>query len=220
MEIGKALEIAKKDVRVEIRSKNTINFMILFALVTCAMFSISVPINLVGDVAPALLWLIFLFVGMNGYARAFLREVEDKTLDGLKMSADPGTILLGKMFYNLFLMFMIEIIVLPVFIGLFDLNISSPLMVFVSVTAGNTGFVVVSSSLSILVIKSRARELLLPVILFPVIFPVITSTISALSLSISGAVVEEVMPSLLMIGIYSITMFTISLLTVEQAFID
>jgi heme exporter protein B len=217
----KALEVAKKDLKIEFRSKNTLNLMILFALITSMMFSIAVPIVVVSDVAPALLWLVFIFVGMIGYARAFLREVELETLDGLKISPiSPTNILLGKIVYNLVLMLIMEAIVLPVFIALFDLQIANPAIAIAAVTLGNTGFVIVASSLSILVIKSKSRELLIPVIIFPIIFPIISSTILALSLSIEGTNIAEVKSPLIFIASFSVVMLTVAILTSDYAFTD
>lgn len=217
------LEVAKKDLKIEFRTKNTINLMILFALITSIMFSIAIPMGVPEDVKPSLfsglLWLVFLFVGMLGYGRAFLREVELETLEGLKLSPlTPNDILLGKIGYNLVIMLLMEAIVLPIFIALFDLQIASPLMAIVAVTLGNTGFVIVASSLSILVLNSRARELLLPIIMFPIIFPIISSTIQALSLSMEGASIGDIQDPLILIISFTIVMFVISLLTSDYSF--
>lgn len=218
------LEVAKKDLKIEFRTKNTINLMILFALITSIMFSIAIPSTGVPeDVTPSLysglLWLVFLFVGMLGYGRAFLREVELETLEGLKLSPlTPNDILLGKIAYNLVIMLLMEAIVLPIFIALFSLQIANPLMAIIAVTLGNTGFVIVASSLSILVLNSRARELLLPIIMFPIIFPIIVSTIQALSRSMEGASFREILDPIVIIISFSIVMFIISLITSDYSF--
>ena len=105
----KALEVAKKDLRIEFRTKGTLNLMILFALVTSMMFSVSIPMSLAEKVAPSLLWLVFIFVGMLGYSRAFLKEVETETLEGLKISPiAPTSVLIGKILYNLVLMILMK----------------------------------------------------------------------------------------------------------------
>ncbi len=216
--LGKALELAKKDLRIEFRTKNTINFMLLFALVTSMMFSVAVPISVAEKVAPALMWLVFLFVGMLGYSRAFLREVELETLDALRISPiSPSSVLLGKVIYNISLMLLMEVTILPIFLALFNLSIADPLLLLVAVTAGNVGFVVVSSSLSVLVIKSKSRELLLPVVLFPVIFPIITSTINAVNVAIRGG---DALPHLAIIGAFAVVMVAVSLLTFDYAFTE
>jgi len=216
----KAVEIARKDVAVELRSKSTLNLMILFSLVTSMMFSISVPVSVVNYVAPALLWLIFIFVGMLGYARAFIREVELETLDGLKIAPiSPASIVIGKMLYNLVLMLLTEAIVIPIFLGVFDISIER-LDVFAAVlTLGNVAFVIATSSLAILVIKSRTRELLLPVIIFPVVFPIISSTILGLNLAMAGDVSEITQP-LTIITSFSVIALVIAVLTSEYAFTE
>ena len=216
--LGKALELAKKDLRIEFRTKNTINFMLLFALITSMMFSVAVPLSVAQKVAPALMWIVFLFVGMLGYSRAFLREVELETLDALRISPiSPSSVLLGKVIYNISLMLLMEATILPIFLALFNLSIADPLLLLVAVTAGNVGFVVVSSSLSILVIKSKSRELLLPVIMFPVIFPIITSTINAVNAAIRGG---DALTHLAIIGAFAVIMVTVSLLTFDYAFTE
>lgn len=216
----KAVEIARKDIAVELRSKSTLNLMILFSLVTSMMFSISVPVSVVNYVAPALLWLIFIFVGMLGYARAFIREVELETLDGLKIAPiSPASIVIGKMLYNLVLMLLTEAIVIPIFLGVFDISIER-LDVFAAIlTLGNVAFVIATSSLAILVIKSRTRELLLPVIIFPVVFPIISSTILGLNLAMAGDVSGITQP-LTIITSFSVIALVIAVLTSEYAFTE
>lgn len=216
----KALEVAKKDLKIEFRTKGTLNLMILFALITSMMFSVSIPMSLAKKTAPSLLWLVFIFVGMLGYSRAFLKEVETETLDGLRISPiAPTSVLIGKIIYNLVLMILIEIIILPIFIGLFNLDVADPIMMLVAITLGNIGFVIVVSSLSILVIKSKMREMLLPVMVFPVVFPVITSTILAVRKSIVGDL-EGIFSPIVLIAGFSIMMFVVACLTFEYAFAD
>jgi heme exporter protein B len=208
-----SFQIAIKDLKIELRSKNTLNFMILFALLTSAIFSMVLPS---ARAAPALLWLVFLFVGIGGYSRAFLKEVDERTLDGLKMAATPESILFGKIVYNLALMLIIEAIILPIFVALFDLQVKDPLLFLSAVTLGNLGFVVVASSLSVLVIRSKARELLLPIILFPLLFPIISSTIAAISASLGFGGAN----SLSLILVYSAVMAIVAFLTIEEALVE
>ena len=216
----KFVEIAKKDLKIEFRTKGTLNLMILFALITSMMFSVTIPLSFGEKIAPSLLWLVFLFVGMLGYGRAFLREVETETLDGLKIAPiSPVSVLLGKIIYNLVLMLLIEVIVLPIFVGLFNLSVALPLPMFLAITLGNVGFVVVVSSLSILVIKSKMREMLLPVLIFPVVFPIITSTVVAVRMCMTGNV-EGILSPISLMGGFALMMLTVSCLTFEHAFMD
>ena len=215
----KSLEITRKDLKIEFRSKDTINFMLLFALVTSMMFSVSIPVN--EYVAPSLLWLIFMFVGMLGYSKAFLREVEQKTIDCLRIAPiNPTSILIGKILYNMILMFLVQVIVLPIFIALFNLDVANPLLLFLSITLGNIGFVVVITFLSALVIKSRLRELLIPILAFPIVFPIISLTTLAIKNALLGDLTTEIYEILLFIAGFSVVMFIVACLTFEYIFID
>ena len=214
----KSLEITRKDLKIEFRSKDTINFMLLFALVTSMMFSVSIPVN--EYVAPSLLWLIFMFVGMLGYSKAFLREVEQKTIDCLRIAPiNPTSILIGKILYNMILMLLVQVIVLPIFIALFNLDVANPLLLFLSITLGNIGFVVVITFLSALVIKSRLKELLIPILAFPIVFPIISLTALAIKNALLGDL-TEIYNILLFIAGFSIVMFIVACLTFEYIFID
>ncbi len=216
----KFLDIAWKDLIIEFRSKSTISLMVLFSLVTSMLFSITVPVAYAQSIGASLLWLIFIFVGMLGYARAFIREVELETLEGLKLApVHPASILAGKMIYNIVLMFLMELVVVPVFVGVFNMSIAKPLLFFGVLTLGNAAFAVTMSSLAVLVIKSRSKELLLPVIAFPVIFPVVSSTVFALNMTVSGRIQGIASPLKLVVS-FAVILLTLAFLTSEYVFMD
>ena len=216
----KVVEIAKKDIRVELRTKNSIYFMLLFALISSAMFSVSIPVEAYDIVASPLLWIVLLFVGMLGYSRAFLRELEAGTLDGLRISPiSPISVLFGKTLYNMFLMLLVEVMIVPIFFVLFQPKIENTPLFLLSLTAGNVAFVIVSSSLSVLILKSKTRELLMPILLFPVVFPVISSTLAALNMAKMGTV-DDILSPLALILSFSVAMVGVAFLTFEHAFFD
>ncbi len=211
----KFLKIAIKDLRTEFRTKGTINFLFLFAFLSIMLFSAAVE-----KPEPALLWIVFIFAGMLGYSRAFLREVETGTLEALKISpVSPSSILFGKILYNSAIMLLLEAFVIPVFMAVFDIYPKNLILAIAVLTAGNLAFVVVSSSLSVLVIKSRARELLLPVLLFPVVFPVIISTVQAFSMAVSGNIEGIQGPVSVILG-FSTSMLAVGYLTIDYALIE
>ncbi len=211
----KFLIIAIKDLRTEFRTKGTINFLFLFAFLSIMLFSATVK-----NAEPALLWVVFIFAGMLGYSRAFLREVETGTLDALKISpVSPSSILFGKIIYNAVIMLLLEIFVIPVFMAVFEVYPENLLLAVMILTAGNLAFVVVSSSLSVIVIKSRARELLLPVLLFPVVFPVIVSTVQAFSMAVSGNIEGIQGPISVILG-FSTATLAVGYLTIDYALIE
>jgi heme exporter protein B len=218
----KAITIAKKDLLIEFRTKHTINFMLLFALISLLVFSyiVGVFIITVPEIGPGLLWLVFIFTGMLGLSRAFIREKELGTLEGIKLSpAGGGDILIGKILYNFTLMVLVEVIAFPIFILFFNFPIKgSIVLAFFFLTLGILGFVVVGSAMSVLVMNARARELLLPVTLFPILFPIIVASILALKkVLVEGATFINTISEVKLILAYTIMMTVIAFLTFDYA---
>ncbi len=211
----KFIKIALKDLKTEFRTKGTINFLFLFAFLSIMLFSATID-----KPEPALIWVVFIFAGMLGYSRAFLREVETGTLEALKISpVSPSSILFGKIIYNSVIMLLLEAFVIPIFMAVFGIFPKNLFLAIAILTAGNLAFVIVSSSLSVLVIKSRARELLLPILLFPVVFPVIISTVQAFTMAVSGNLEGIQGPISVIIGFSSATL-AVGYLTIDYALIE
>ncbi len=222
MNLKSVLTIVKKDLRIEFRTKHTINSMLLFAGITLLVFSyvVGIYVKCVPDIGPAILWLILIFTGMIGLSRAFVREKELGTLEGLKLSpVSPEEILTGKIIYNFILMLIVTVIVFPLFIVFLNFPIKgSVALALLILTLGNLGFVIVGSAISVIVMNARARELLLPVILFPVLFPIILASVMALNkVLVDGAGFIDITGEVKIITAYTGIMLVISLLTFEYA---
>jgi heme exporter protein B len=174
----------------------------------------------VQEAGPGLLWMVFLFTGLLGLSRSFVREKELGTLEGLKLSpVDPGEILLGKMIYNFVMMLLVQITVFPLFMIFLNYEAKgSILLAFAITTLGILGFVIVGSAMSVLVLNAKARELLLPVILFPVLFPLITASIQALkNVLVDGATIINTIGEVKLMVAYIGIMSVVALLTFEYA---
>ncbi len=183
--------IVKKDLKAELRGKETINFMFLFSFISLLMFNFAAdPFSpVLTEVGPGLLWFVFIFTGMLGLSRAFIKEKETGTLEGLLLAPiATEDILYAKTAYNLILMMGIQIIAFPLFIVLFNYNIAGrALDAFIVLALGNVAFVVVGSFMSALVLSAKSRELVLQIIVLPLLLPVIILTIIALrKVMISG----------------------------------
>ncbi len=211
----KFLQIAKKDLKIEFRTKSTINFIFLFSILTIMIFS-----AVIENPDPSILWIVFIFAGILGYSRAFLREAETETLHALKISPiSPFSILFGKILYNLILMFLLEIIITPIFMAIFEIYPKELLIAFLALTLGNSSFVVVCNSLSILILKSKAREMLFPLILFPIAFPIIVSTVKAFKMAVYGEINGISIPISIIIA-FTLAIIAISILTLDYAFVE
>lgn len=222
MNLQKIATIVKKDLRVEFRTKHTITSMLLFAGITLLVFSyvVGLYVKSVPDIGPAILWLILIFTGLIGLSRAFVREKELGTLEGLRLApVSPEEILVGKIIYNFVLMLVVTVILFPLFIVFmnFPLVGSAALALFL-LALGNLGFVIVGSAISVVVMNAKARELLLPVVLFPVLFPIILLSVAALNkVMVEGAGFIDITGEVKIIAAYAGIMLVVSLLTFEYA---
>jgi len=215
----KSLFLAKKDLKIEFMSRHTLNFMFLFSFVVLLMFNFaSDPFSAsVIDVAPGLLWFVIIFAGLLGLSRAFIKEMESGTLEGLKSAPISGNeIFLGKIIYNLVLVLIIEVIAFLLFVVLFNYSIAgSTLAAFAVLTLGSMGLVIVGSFISAIILGARSRELVLQVIALPLLLPVIVPTILALrEVMIYGKSLLNIPEIRLILG-YILIMTTLSLLLFE-----
>ncbi|MDP6612740.1 MAG: heme exporter protein CcmB [Candidatus Hydrothermarchaeota archaeon] len=215
----KSLFLAKKDLKIEFMSRHTLNFMFLFSFVVLLMFNFaSDPFSAsVIDVAPGLLWFVIIFAGLLGLSRAFIKEMESGTLEGLKSAPISGNeILLGKIIYNLVLVLIIEVIAFPLFVVLFNYSIAgSTLAAFAVLTIGSMGLVIVGSFISAIILGARSRALVLQIIALPLLLPVIVPTILALrEVMIYGKSLFNIPEIRLILG-YILIMTTLSLLLFE-----
>jgi heme exporter protein B len=162
--------------------------MLLFSLTSAFLFSASIPHTILKDLFAPLLLLIFLFVGVLGYSISFLKEFDSETIEGLKSSPlKPQDIIAGKIIFNLILMLAVQSVVVPICFALFDVS-GNFILAFLVFSVCNASLAVSISAIAPLVSHSKARELLMPVMLFPLVYPIISSTISAVNSALLGVV--------------------------------
>jgi heme exporter protein B len=170
-----------KDLLLELRRRDSLLTMFFFGtlLLFVFHFSFDLPPDKVAEMAPALLWLAFLFTGTLGLTQLFQVERENHCLEALLLSPlDRGALFLAKSCFNLFLMLLVELVVMPLFWILFNLQGWNLLpQLFLVTLLGTVGFCVLGTIMSAVTLRARARELLLPLVLFPLMIPVILATI-------------------------------------------
>lgn len=162
----------------EMRSREMLSSMFVFALIVMLVFSFSFELRVDNaiQVAPGILWVAFTFAGMLGLGRSFILERDQGCLDGLLLCpVDRSVIFLGKMLGNLLFMSMIEIIILPLCLALFDLPFK-PLLLPI-ILLGTVGFAAVGTLFSAMTVHARAREVLLPILLFPIAIPLLIAAV-------------------------------------------
>jgi len=228
----KFLEIAKKDLLAEFRTKQMLNSMVIFAFLVIVIFSfafgneatIYIPNlkkKIIDILAPGMLWIAFTFAGMLGLSRSFAGEKEEGCLDGLKLCpVDRSDIYNGKVLSNAVLMFLMEIATLPIFIVLFSYDIKNLPGLIVVIILGTLGFIFVGTLLSALTVNTRTREILLPVILFPVLIPVILSAVTATATMLANGDLSDISGELQILVVYDIIFFVVAQMVFEYTIED
>lgn len=228
----KFLEIAKKDLKAEFRTKQMLNSMVIFALLVIVIFSFAfgneatifvsnLNKKIVDLLAPGMLWIAFTFAGMLGLSRSFAGEKEEGCLEGLKLCpADRSAIYNGKVLSNAVLMFLMEMATLPIFVVLFSYDIKNLPGLLVVIILGTLGFIFVGTLLSALTVNTRTREILLPVILFPVLIPVILSAVTATGTMLANGDFSDVSGEMQILVVYDIIFFVVAQMVFEYTIED
>jgi heme exporter protein B len=215
--VGKIYAIVWKDLLTELRTKELFGGMFVFALLTIITFNFA--FDLTGaDRAPSgagALWVAFSFAGMLGLGRAVALERERGSLDGLLLCpVDRGILYLGKLGGNLIFIGLVEVIAIPAFGALFNLPVFQPALLLV-LALGTLGFAAVGTLLAVMAASTRARDVMLPVLLFPIALPVVIATVRATTLILTGKT-GDLVPWLNLLGAYDVLFLTIAFLVFDR----
>ena len=182
------LAIFRKDVKRELRTKETISSMFVFAILVVVVFNFTLALDEVRalELGPGILWTAFVFAATLGLNRSFAAERENQCISGLIMApVDRSAIYFGKLGSNLLFMLIMEAIVLPVFVVFFNLNVwevlpGADLAWFALVLLlGTSGFTALGTILSAVASGTTMRDVLLPLLLLSFAIPVIVAAAEA-----------------------------------------
>ena len=147
--LTRSAAVFKKDITCEFRTRYAINVILLFAVTTLVAVNFSVGVSRISpSIQAALLWIIIYFSALSGLSRAFVREEEGKTAIALKLSAAPGAVFGGKLLFNLILLFMLELVTVPLFVGMMNLQVKGWPLFLVVLASGSVGLAVARGQVS------------------------------------------------------------------------
>ncbi|MBI4514031.1 MAG: heme exporter protein CcmB [Gemmatimonadetes bacterium] len=182
--------IVRKDLLIERRSKATFNAMAFFGALVLFLFSFAVGADreLLERAAPGLLWVAIFFTGILALERAFQLEDESGGLEALRLyPADRRAIYLGKMVAILLLVLAMEAVLIPMAAILYNLDLWPRLPGLLGVIMlGTIGFVTVGTFYAGLTVHVRAREVMLPLLLLPILVPVVLGAVKAMAAILEG----------------------------------
>ena len=182
--------ILRKDLKAEFRTKEVFNSSAVFALLVIVIFSMAFePTSAEARaLSGGLLWVAFTFSGMLALSRTFAREVPNDCLLGLQMAPiSPASIYVGKLASNLLFLGLLELLLLPLFALFYNVRLldHAPLLVLI-ILLGSWGLAAVGTTFAAIATTVRLRELMLPVLLFPIEIPLILSLVEATTAVLQG----------------------------------
>lgn len=215
--LRKVWAIVQKDVAAELRSKEIFSSMAIFALIVIVIFNFAFELKIdnVVDIAPGVLWVAITFAGVLGLNRTFVIEKDKGGLAGLLLCpVDRSAIYLGKLISSLIFMVTMEVVALPLFAVFFNLPIWIPGL-YPVVLLGTVGFAAVGTLLAAMSVNTRTREVMLPVLLFPVVVPVLIAAVKSTGSVLSQRPWDEFAHWINLLVAFDVIFFVVCLLTFD-----
>jgi len=211
------LAIIQKDLAAEFRSFELISAMLVFSLLVIIIFNFALELDVKvrESVTSGVLWTTFAFAGTLGLNRSMSVEKDRGCMDGLLLApVDRSVIYFGKAISNLIFMLIVEAIVLPVYSLLYNVNLFRLDLVGV-ILLGSIGYAAVGTLLSTMSAQTRTREVLLPILLFPVAMPILLSSVKASGGLLIGAEFAEILAPLNLLIVYDIIFVAIAFMVFD-----
>ena len=206
-----------KDLRLEWRSKDATNAMLFFALLVVVIFSFAFDPNAeeARQIAGGLVWVAFLFASSMALNQSWARELRHHVLDGFRVSPAPANALfLGKALGNFIFVGILEIIIAPLFMVFFNLRVlGNPWQLALVMFLGTWALVGNGAFFAAMSLRTRNRELMLPLLLFPISIPALLAMVGATSAVLTGS--NEPDLGIKFLAVYNVVFTTLALLLFE-----
>lgn len=216
--IKATLAIIHKDLVAEFRSRELITAMLTFSMLVILIFNFALDLNIDvrKTVTAGVLWTTFAFAGTLGLNRSMAVEKDRGCIDGLLLApVDRSAIFFGKALSNLAFMLIVEAIVIPLYAILYN-EIRIFQLEFIAVLLlGSIGYITVGTLLSAMSVQTRTRELLLPILLFPIAVPVLLASVKASGAIIAQAAFPEILAPLNLLIVYDVIFIAVSFMVFD-----
>lgn len=206
-----------KDLAAELRSRELLGAMLVFALLVILIFNFALELQVATRqaITSGVVWTTFAFAGTLGLNRSMGMERERGCLDALLLApVDRSAIYFGKALANLIFLLIVAVIVLPIYSALYAVNLLNAGLLAV-VVLGVVGYVAVGTLLSAMSIQTRTRDILLPILLFPVVLPVLVAAVKASNGFLQAWEMAEIMPWINLLIVYDVIFVAVSFMSFE-----
>ena len=195
-----------KDLAAELRSRELLGAMLVFALLVVLIFNFALELDVRtrATITSGVLWVTFIFAGTLGLNRSMAVEKDRGCLDGLLLApVDRSAIFFGKTAANLIFLLIVAAVVVPLYSLLYNTNLLVPGLLAV-IVLGCLGYIVVGTLLASMAVQARTRDILLPILLFPVVLPVLIAAIKATNGFLQGLEMADIRPWLNLLIVYDV----------------
>lgn len=205
------IEILKKDLKLELRSRYALNSLLMFILVLVCIFKFALGEEKIsGQVHAGIIWALIFFTCTGGLSRAFVSEEEKGTSAFLKLTTNASSVILGKLFFNVLLSFLTVSALVLLYILLTDLKIADTPLFILILFLGTLGLSVVLTIISSLISKANSKGNLYPVLSFPLILPLMLSSINSTIICIEGTTFFALSQDIILLISYVVVVTTAS----------
>jgi heme exporter protein B len=209
--------IVWKDLSAELRSRELLSAMLVFSLLVILIFNFALELDAQAraTVTAGVLWVTFAFAGTLGLNRSMAMEKDRGCLDGLLLApVDRSAIYFGKAIGNLIFMFIVEAIVLPVYSVLYNVNLFQPGLLLV-IFLGSVGYVAVGTLLSSMAVQTRTRDVLLPILLFPLVIPILIAAVKGSTGFLQDLSMDQIRPWINLLVVYDVIFVAVSFMVFD-----
>ncbi len=211
--ISRSFAVYAKDLRQELRTRYALNAILMFGITTLAVVSFSLgQSGLSAKLLGALFWVIMFFSAMSGLAQVFIREEETGTALALRLTADPDSIYIGKLLFNLTLLSAMTVIVTPLFFVFTDAPTANLLRFMSVLVLGVIGLCGATTLVASIIAKASVKGALFSVLSFPILMPLLITLVSASQKIFEGLPLAEVAAELQFLIAYAVVMITASVM--------
>ena len=211
------MAIYAKDLRLEVRTKETVSTVLIFSLLVVLIFNFAFDpsprvITLVG---PGIIWVAYVFSGTLSLNRGLILEKDQETLDGLRLApVGRDAVYAGKLLGTFTVMLVVEALMVPAFLVFYDLSVLTPWFAAITVLA-TLGFASVGTVFSAIAVHTRAREVMLPLLFLPVVLPVIIGAVASTGDILEGGGWREVRQWVQLLVAFDVMFLVVSSLAFE-----
>ncbi len=216
---SQVMTIIWKDFITEIKTRELFSSMFIFALLVVIIFIFSINLSLIqaSEVGPGVLWVAFLFAGTIGLNRSFMLEKENDCLQGLLLAPmDRTALYFGKLVSNFVFLLIMEVFTLPLFMVFFNIDLLPHLLPLLYVIfVGTLGFCAVGTLLSSLSVNLKTRDIMLPILLYPLIIPIIIGSVRMTGQVLAGEPLSNMMNWVSLTLCFDIIYIAISIMVID-----